>query len=80
MTVKIYLDDFPKQRFGYLSTELGELKSQNENGFYVFNLPLDSFQSSKKKDLEIKPGMQATIKVQTASISLMQRILAKMNP
>jgi hypothetical protein len=79
-TVKIYLDDFPKQKFGYLSTELGELKSQNENGFYVFNLPLDSFQSSKKKDLDIKPGMQATIKVQTASISLMQRILAKMNP
>lgn len=79
-TVKIYLDDFPKQRFGYLSTELGELKSQNENGFYVFNLPLESFQSSKNKDLDIKPGMQAAIKVQTASISLMQRILAKMNP
>lgn len=79
-TVKIYLDDFPKQKFGYLSTELGELKSQNENGFYVFNLPLDSFQSSKEKDLDIKPGMQATIKVQTASISLMQRILSKMNP
>lgn len=79
-TIKIYPEDFPKQKFGYLSAQIQNFDTFNENGLYEFNVQFDSLTSNKGIQLTLTPGMQATVKVRTKSESIFSRIQRAFNP
>ena len=78
--VRIYPEDFPKQKYGYLNAKIKTINSVNENGLYEFNIQIDSLISNKGKLLDITPGMHAMVKVSTRPESLIDRIRSSFNP
>ena len=78
--VRIYPEDFPKQKYGYLNAKIKTINSVNENGLYEFNIQIDSLVSNKGKLLDVTPGMHAMVKVSTRSESLIDRIRSSFNP
>lgn len=78
--VRIYPEDFPKQKYGYLSAKIKTINTINENGLYEFNIQIDSLISNKGKLLDVTPGMHALVKVSTSSESLINRIRSSFNP
>jgi multidrug resistance efflux pump len=77
--VKIYLEDFPKQKYGYLKSSVDNTDIQNERGSYLFSASIDSLNSNKGKMISILPDMRAVVKVETKAESIFYRIYSKMD-
>lgn len=72
---KVYLNAFPKRKFGYLSTSIDQVELIKNTEGYSIEIPLNSNQTNRSKNLALQMGMAGQVKIEVGKQTFLDRLM-----
>ncbi len=72
---KVYINAFPKRKFGYLSTKIDQVELIKNAKGYSIELPLNNNQTNRSKQLKLQLGMAGVVKLEVGKQTFLSRMM-----